>query len=121
MAIDAPNALTNCLYTTVRNLSPNETFFGFLPPHGKRLACGESISVWGDLRDWLNRYTPNQRARRSLENALTSGLLAIVSTPCVVAYDAVHDYSKILTLSAGSLAAADPCWGAYSSTSIVCN
>lgn len=62
---------TECLYSTLRNLSYHRTFFGFLPPHGRLLACGEEITVWGFIQHWLTRFTPNERARRSLEVALS--------------------------------------------------
>jgi len=119
MAINAPNAATECLYSTVRNISPAEKYFGFLGHHGKRLACGEQISVWGDLQHWLTRFTPNERARRSLEAALAGAnpVLALVKTPAVHLFDETTNETKILTLNNGSFAAADPCWGEYSSSS----
>jgi hypothetical protein len=121
MAINAPNAATECLYSTFRNIGPSEKFFGFLPPHGKRLACGEEISIWGDPQHWLTRFTPNERARRSLEEALAGAnpVLVLVKTPAVHLFDATADETKILTLNGGSFVAADPCWGAYSSSSAI--
>jgi len=121
MALNEANPLTTCLYSTVRNIDTTERFFGFLPPHGRRLACGEELSVWGDIQHWLTRFTPNERARRSLEEALTTNAaLAIANTPSVHLYDDTLDETQILTLDNASFAAADPCWGAYSSVSIGC-
>ena len=125
MALFEPNEATACLYSTVRNVATTEKFFGFLPPHGRRLACGEELSVWGHLQNWLTRFTPNDRARRSLEVALTNTLavpnvLALVNTPAVHLYDPTLDNTKILELDNATLAVADPCWGAYSSVSIDC-
>jgi hypothetical protein len=118
MAFDAPNAQTACLCTTVRNVDSKEHFFGFLPPHGRRLAAGEELSFPGDIFQHIFRYTPNQRARRSLEAALRDGVMVIVNTPAVHVYDETLDNTKVLVLNAGSLAVADPCWGSYSSQSI---
>jgi hypothetical protein len=61
---------TECLYSTVRNISLNRMFFGFLPPHGKLLACGEELTVWGNIQDWMHKLTPQERHRRSYERAL---------------------------------------------------
>lgn len=124
-----------CLYSTVRNISTSEKFFGFLPPHGRRLACGEEMTVFGDIQAWLQaRLTPQHRGKRSLEAAL-SGLapdgttpafavgpvLALVKTPSVHLYNDDLEHTKILYLhDADTLAVEDPCWGEYNSSSIVC-
>jgi len=124
MAINSPNAATECLYSTVRNISSTEKFFGFLPPHGRRLACGEELSIWGDIQHYLAKYTPNERGRRSLESALTgdSPVMALVNSPAVHLFDSTLDQTQILTLDNGAFAAADPCWNAYSSSlSIQCD
>jgi len=121
MAINAPVAATECLYSTVRNISTAEKFFGFLPPHGRRLACGEELSFFEDIQSWLYRNTPNERGRRSFEAALTDSVLVLVKTPAVHLFDPTRDETKILTLDNGSFIAADPCWGAYSSVSIACD
>jgi hypothetical protein len=116
MAIFAANSATACLYSTVRNIATTEKYYGFLPEHGKRMACGEELTVWGDIQHWLTRFTPNGRARRSLEYALENGFIVIANTPAVHLFDETLDETKILTLDNGSFAAADPCWGAYSSS-----
>ena len=116
MAIFAPQTETQCLYSTVRNMLPREVYLGFLPQHGKRAAAGEEITVFGDVQHHFARQTPNERGRRSLENALKDGNLAIVKGPSVFLYDDSTDETKILTLAGGSFVAADPCWGEYSSS-----
>jgi len=125
MALLATPTAVECLYSTVRNVSTSEKFFGFLPPHGRRLACGEEMTVWGDIQHWLTRFTPNDRARRSLQVALAGDstyaqVLALVNTPAVHLYDATQDETKIITLVDGDFVQADPCWGSYSSESIAC-
>jgi hypothetical protein len=107
------------MYSTVRNVDSAEKYFGFLPPHGRRLASGEEITVWGDIQHHLTKLTPNNRAKRSLESALDTSdgaALALVASPAVHLYDETLDETKILTLDNGSFAAADPSWGAYSSS-----
>jgi len=123
MAINTPNAATECLYSTVRNIALTEKFFGFLPPHGRRLACGEELSFWGDIQHYLAKYTPNERGRRSLEEAIAgdSPVMVLVKSPAVHLYDETLDDTQILTLDNGAFAAADPCWGSYSSSSLVCD
>jgi hypothetical protein len=132
MALFETPTATECLYSTIKNTGTVEKFFGFLPPHGRRLYCGEEISVWGDIQHWLTRFTPNDRARRSLEVAIGGELdssgntvydrtLVIVKTPSVHLLDITLDETKIITLDNESLATADPCWGQYSSSSINCD
>lgn len=125
MTLLATPTATECLYSTVRNISLIEQFFGFLPPHGRRMACGEELTVWGDLQHWLTRFTPNDRAKRSLEVALGgdstySQALVIVNSPAVHLSDITLAETRILTLDNGVAVFADPCWGQYSSSSINC-
>ena len=122
MALLEPLAATTCLWTTVRCIAAAEKFFGFLAPHGRRLACGEELNQWGDLQSWTNRFTPNERARRSLEECLggSDPQLVLVKTPAVHLYDETLDNTKILDLDNGTFAAIDPCWGAYDSNSVEC-
>jgi len=119
MTINAVNAATDCLYSTVRNLRDKNTYFGFLPQHGKRLAPGEEVTVWGDIQHHMTKLTPNERGRRSLENALTNANpdIALVKTPAVHLFDTTLNETKIITLTAGAMVLADPCWGDYSSSS----
>ena len=106
---------TNCLQTKVRNMSGNEAFFGFLPPHGKRLASGEEYTFFGSPEALLASVT-KKRQRTALQNALTTGKVVLVSTPAVHAYDATLDVTKILGVTNGSVTVSEPCWGAYSSS-----
>jgi len=126
MALFATPTAAECLYSTVRNIALTEKFFGFLPPHGRRLACGEELTVWGDIQHWLTRFTPNDRARRSLQVALAGDstyakTLALVKTPAVHLFDSTIDETRILTLDNGSAVFADPCWGSYSSEGLACS
>lgn len=117
MALFETTAATSCLYSTVRNISCTEKFFGFLPPHGRRLASGEELTVWGDIQDRMHRMTPQERYRRSLEWCLTNDIIVIVNDPSVHVYDDVLDQTQIIGLTNDVLVLADPCWGDYSSSS----
>jgi hypothetical protein len=108
----AQNANTNCLYTSVRNISGSERVFGFLGARGMRLAANEVVTVPGDLVDALGRGGHwSQRRFKSLERALdTLSVLEIIATPAVHLYDAVCGRTKILALENGVLGMLDPCW-----------
>src|SRR4051812_14218942 len=101
---------TECLYTTVINLSGGERVFGFLPPHGKRLDVGEQISVRGNLVDQIAK---NERRSKGLERALENQHLAIIETPAVHLVDATSGVVRQLHLAGGALGVVDPCWGTY--------
>jgi hypothetical protein len=121
MAVNEPVAASQCLYTTVRNLLTRTAYFDFLPPHGRRLACGEEITVWGDIQHHFTRQTTNDRSQRALELCLANKQIAIEKTPAVHLYDATLDNTKVLSLDSGSFAVVDPCWGAYASTTLDCD
>ena len=118
MPYNAPNALTDCLYTTVRNISATARYFGFLGMRGKRLDPDEECTVWGSLQSWLLRHTPDVRARRSLEEAIAGDVptMVIVKTPAVHLWDTVLYVTKIIALQNSVLLDVDPCWGTYSSS-----
>ena len=105
----------NCTETKVRNMSGGEAFFGFLPPHGKRLASGEEYSYFGSPETLYASIT-KKRHRTALQSALTDGKIVIVSTPSAIAYDETLDVSKAIGVTNGSVVAIDACWGAYSSS-----
>jgi hypothetical protein len=101
-----------CLYTTVVSLADIEAPFGFVPPHGKRLAPGEQITVRGNLVDQIAK---DARKSRGLERALAAGVFAIISTPAQHIVDATTGVVRQLHLAGGTLGVVDPCWGAYDS------
>ena len=70
MALFTANPLTTCLYTTVRNMDSVAHYYGFLPPHGRRLDSCEEMSFWGNLWDRFHKLTPQERFRRSFEGTL---------------------------------------------------
>lgn len=118
MTLFAPNALCECLYSTLRNMLNREAYFGFLPPHGRRLAAGEEVTVFGDIQHYFARQTPNDRGRRAFEAALCKADpdIVIVHDPALHLTDLTTDETQVIQLSGGTLSAVDPCWGSYSSS-----
>lgn len=101
----------SCLVSTVQNTSGQEKFFGFLPPHGKRLAASEEINVFGDIKEAVNRGDRfGNRHMNSLLDALDRGDLTIISTPLPIAYDETLEVSKVVGIDNGALSLSDPCW-----------
>ncbi len=94
--------MSNSLYSTVRNTSGVAKTFGFLPPHGRRLAANEDFVVFGDVRSMLGR---NQgagggvlaRAQASFEAAVDSGDLTIIQTPTVTPQIVPVTANRVLT------------------------
>jgi hypothetical protein len=103
------------LKTVVRNMTGREAFFGFLGPRGKRLAAGEEFEIDGDPRQAFAGVTQG-RKRRALLAALDAGNLVIVRTPSPLFYDETLDVTKKLKVDNNTVSAADPSWGAYSSS-----
>ena len=101
------------LCTTIVNNSGYTRSFPLLPPHGRRLAPNEQVSIPGDLRTLL---APHKRNFDALETLLSSGDLAILATPAPVLYDATLDVVKVIALDDGELGVADPSYGGYSSS-----
>lgn len=118
MTLFEPVAACECLYSTLRNMRAQETYFGFLPPHGRRLASGEEITVFGDIKSYFTKLAPHDRARRSFEAALCKDDpdIVIVRDPALHLSDLTTDDTQVITLSGGRLSVADPCWGPYSSS-----
>lgn len=98
-------------HTTVKNISGGTKRFGFLPPHGMELAADEEVTVFGDIREAVNRGDRfGARWMQALANALENNELDIVNTPSPIFYDETLDESKILVVDNGSVGLADPCW-----------
>lgn len=112
----AQNANTQCLYTTVENVSGSERVFGYLGVRGMRLGAGEVVTVRGDLVSKLGNQTSARRFQ-ALERSLDqNGSLRIVSSPAVHLYDAVEDRTRQLSLQGGQLGVVDPCWDSSGSS-----
>jgi hypothetical protein len=102
----SPVPVPYSLYTTLINSSGAEAIFSFIPPHGKRLAANEQITVAGNIVDRLAVKTSN-RQFQAMERAVAAGLLTIVSTPGQFVYDGVSKIQNV-GVKAGVLGMVDP-------------
>jgi len=84
MAITSSNALK----TTIRNTSGASAFFGFLPPHGKRLANNADYVFYGSPENFWSSPT-RKRQRTALTVSLDAGRITIISDPATIAAAAV--------------------------------
>lgn len=101
----------SCLVTTLENGSGQEKFFGFIPPHGKRLIAGEQINVLGDIMDAVNRGDRfGNRSMQALLDALDRGDITIISTPLPIAWDETDADSQVMGVDNSNLVLTDPCW-----------
>lgn len=102
---------TSCLYSTVKNTSGTAKTFGFLPPHGRKLAANEEFTTFGSIQTAILgiERTTSRRNITAFENAVARGDLVIVSTPAPI-FEA-EGVSKMIKLTdGGALIADDPCW-----------
>lgn len=111
---------TSCLYSTVKNMTGQRRFFGFLPPHGQTLDVDEEFTVFGHI---AAAVIPEERATSrhhmaGFEKCIEVGDLAIINTPAPILYDATAEETKMLVLDDGTLSAEDPCWDATVSDSV---
>lgn len=106
---------STCLETKVRNMSGKTSVFGFLPPHGKRLAAGEEYVFFGSMTGLLQAIT-SKRKREAFIAAVKAGTIVVVSTPTPLLYDATLDVTKTIKVANNVISTADPCGVAYSSS-----
>jgi hypothetical protein len=110
----APVPVPYSLYTTVLNSSGAETVFSFIPPHGKRMADKEQLTVAGNIVDRLANKTSN-RQFKALERAVAAGLLTIISTPGQYVYDGTAKI-QVVGVKTGALGMVDPIYYVPGST-----
>jgi hypothetical protein len=99
-----PNA--DSLLTTLKNTSGVEARFGYIPPHGRKLAPNETITVFGNIVDRIAKRS--ERYVRALQRDLERGDITILSTPSPV-FDQ-GGAPKIINDAAGTLGVVDPSW-----------
>jgi hypothetical protein len=99
-----PNA--DSLLTTLKNTSGVETVFGYIPPHGRRLAPNETITVFGNIADRV--ATKGGRFVNAFERDLERGDITIVATPSPVFDQA--GAPKVIRDTGGTLGTVDPSW-----------
>lgn len=100
---------STCHETVVRNATGGTRFFGFLPPHGKRLANGETFTYPGDLEALLMSNT-KKRQRDSYLRALGDGSLQLLRTPSPIYFDAVYEQGRTMEVSNGVVRSVAECW-----------
>lgn len=106
--------ILTCLETRVRNATGKTAFFGFLPPHGRRLDAGEVFHTNVPFVTLLGGIT-KKRQRDAFLSAIRSGDLRLLATPSPVIYDSATEEGKTLTVTNGVVGSADGCWGYASS------
>lgn len=99
-----------CLTSSVKNISGDEAWCSFLPPHGRKLAAGENVEIIGDIWAEISKGSRSNRKRKALQKALDDGVLELTSTPAPIIIDSVTGASKIVKLTSGTLGVEDPCW-----------
>lgn len=101
---------TDCLYSTVKNVSGGTLDFSFLPPHGKRLDDNEEYTVFGNIQEAVirNQRVTSKRYQDALEAALNGSTndgdptLALLKTPSPILYNEDEEESRMLQISGGS-------------------
>lgn len=92
------------LTTTVKNISGGSKYFGFLPPHGIRLASNAQVEIAGDLIEAVIRGDRSgNRNVLALLDALENGDISITSTPMPILFDRTTHLAKSLKLTNGTL------------------
>lgn len=84
--------------TIITNTSGKTLSFGFIPPHGKELTSGESVTVVGDLAVQLKTGggRDNKRKVVAFQNAITNKLIRVARSVRHIVYCAV-DASTVIT------------------------
>lgn len=110
----------DCLYTRVRNISGTSRYFDYLPPHGRRLAADEEMSIPADWLPWMNRCGINMRKLRGLAADLEECRIRILRSPQqhvhVVGEDGLSDDVRCVTIhrdpdtGEDAVVAVAPCW-----------
>jgi hypothetical protein len=96
-------------------MSGKAAVFGFLPPHGKKLAAGDEYTFFGSMTGLLQAIT-SKRKREAFIAAVKSGDIVVVSTPSPLFYDETLDVTKTIKVANNSISTADPCGITYSSS-----
>lgn len=104
---------TNCLMTTVRNISGTTRTFSFLPPHGRDLDANEEFSVYGDMFAAIQRANPiaSKRHVDAFIDAIASDnkTLEVVKTPSPIFWDRNLGTPHLISMESGSLVVRTPC------------
>lgn len=112
---------TDCLYSTIKNVSGGSLRLMFLPPHGVTLADAGEYTFAGDpvaaISSKRANFVAAKRDIAAMEAALQAGNIEIIKTPAPILYDPTRDEARLLKMDGGTLYAADPCWLSTESSS----
>lgn len=98
--------------STVKNTSGRTMRFGFLPPHGVRLAPDEELTLYGDIRAAISRGDPatDRRYHQAFKDALDRGDLQVTATPSQVLSDPDTGNVHTISVQGGALAISGAPW-----------
>lgn len=102
----------DCLFSTIKNTSGKAMRFGFLPPHGQKLAIGAEFTVFGDVSESVIRgdRVTSKRNIDAFEAAIGRGDLQILKTPNPVLQDLQTGHTKMVVFKNGNIGLSDPCF-----------
>jgi hypothetical protein len=104
----------DCLHTVVKNMSGVEKYFGFLPPHGVKLADGEELAVAGDLVTRIASAKDADRSFPAFENALDNTDIVILHSPALFLFDTTIEATQQVRVRNRVVGTVEPCWGYFS-------
>lgn len=115
-----PATAMSDVVTVVKNVSSNTLSFGFLPPHGVTLTAGESVTLAGDINQYLSTGgRPNARKLAAFNAAVSNKLIRVFVNKREIVHCSVASGSTIavgdlvfLDVGAGNVvkSAADFTW-----------
>ena len=97
-----PATLVSDVVSVITNISDSRLSFGFIPPHGKEIASGASLTIVGDLRAQLLTGGGRQHKRKvaAFDAAISDGLIRYYVNHRHILYCKVNDS---LAIAAGDL------------------
>ena len=102
---------TDCMLSSVRNISGSAMYFDFLPPHGVKLANHGEYTCIGNIMSFVGMGLGGQRAILRLEQMVNDGLLEIKYTPSPVFWDKGRIRISLMQVYNDKLVVMQPCWG----------
>lgn len=103
----------DCLYSSIKNISGQSQYFGFIGPRGTTLAANEEYTQIGnpysEMMGGVNRVA-NIRNLEAFEAAVARGDLEIVNTAAVILRNDAGDPKMLRIDRANNLSLSDPCW-----------
>lgn len=104
-----PEYDTGCLYSKVKNISGAPMYFAYLPPHGRRLAAGQVLTIFGNILEIVAR-SQHRGALEAMERDVANRRLEIVQLPTPIIADSADGTPAVLKVTGAAVAAVAPCW-----------